>query len=786
MAKVLTFTACAAAVGVALYAAAGYVGVPYAVRTVIEKNVSELLNRTVTLDDVRFNPWTWVFELRGLTIPEEGSDPLLSLGLLRIDASSQTLFKLAPVLDEITIDGLKVNAVVNEKNRRELEKLLGGNDADKATQTAAKSADSSDAGLPQFALYNIPVANSSLRYQDKAQGIDESLTDLSVKLPFVSTMESARESLVTPALSLKLNGSAIEATGTTKPFGKSLEAQLNLKVQRLDAARLARILPQLRTRELTVAGADLSSDINFIFRNPTGGQPAKMLLSGTTSLDNVSITQDGKAIITLPKASVTLKEIDLTAQKAVVQNIIATGLTINASQSKTGINLLRAVDSAAGAASSQANTAAAAPKDAGGNTGSSAWNWTVASASLRIAPLSVEATAKGSNLSPAAAAPYLKAFLKPSLTLTAGFDLTGAYDGKDAKASGTVNVANFALKEGKTTLASVKSAAVKLSEFSTASRTAKVESIAVVQPTAYAVMTKSGLNLSQLTVETKPSTAKKTSKEETAKTNSAEPAWNWSLGQATVTNGSLKYRDESISPAASVEIPKINAALKNVSSKSGTKSSVDFSADLGGGSLTAAGNFVLAPLSADIGVKGANIGLKSFSNLMQGYAGLGAKSGTLEADGRATVRTQKEQNVFGWKGNASLASLDLTNAKGTSLMSWTKAALTGMDVETTDPIKLIIAKAEIDQPAEKQTKVLKEAAGVASLISSLMGKDKTAQKIQKYSDKVPTKISLQNIRYENGKLSAAGISSASIEGLILQKLSDAMGEKLGGSTTSAK
>lgn len=128
-----------------------------------------------------------------------------------------------------------------------------------------------------------------------------------MKLPFVSTMESARDSLVTPALSLKLNGSAIEATGTTKPFGKSLEAQLNLKVQRLDAARLARILPQLRTRELTVAGADLSSDINFIFRNPTGGQPAKMLLSGTTSLDNVSITQDGKAIIALPKASVTLK-----------------------------------------------------------------------------------------------------------------------------------------------------------------------------------------------------------------------------------------------------------------------------------------------------------------------------------------------------------------------------------------------------------------------------------------------------------------------------------------------
>ena len=53
MAKVLTFTACAAAVGVALYAAAGYVGVPYAVRTVIEKNVSgcsTALSRSMTCD----------------------------------------------------------------------------------------------------------------------------------------------------------------------------------------------------------------------------------------------------------------------------------------------------------------------------------------------------------------------------------------------------------------------------------------------------------------------------------------------------------------------------------------------------------------------------------------------------------------------------------------------------------------------------------------------------------------------------------------------------------------
>ena len=102
MAKVLKFTACAAAVAVALYAGAGYVGVPYATRTVLEKVVSQELGREVTLSDVSFNPWTLVYELKGLSIPEAGNDPLLRLDLLRVDASIQTLFKLAPVIEEVT------------------------------------------------------------------------------------------------------------------------------------------------------------------------------------------------------------------------------------------------------------------------------------------------------------------------------------------------------------------------------------------------------------------------------------------------------------------------------------------------------------------------------------------------------------------------------------------------------------------------------------------------------------------------------------------------------------
>lgn len=855
MAKVLTFTACAAAVGVALYAAAGYIGVPYAARTAIEKIGSETLGRQIQLESVSFSPWTWVFELKGLVIPEEGSDPLLSLDLLRVDASSQTLTKLAPVLDEITVDGLRINAVVNEKNRKQLESLLGssGTDAAGSSESASAPAESStsESGLPKLALYNISITNSSLRYQDTSQGIDESLTDLTVKLPFISTMESSGESLVTPELSMKLNGSEIQAAGTTKPFGSSLEAQLNLRVKNLDAARLARILPQMRSDALTLAGASLSSDLNFTFRNATGGNPAKMLLSGSASLAGVSVTQSGKAIVTLPNASVNISELDITNQNAAVESVTVTGLDIRASQSSQGINLLKAAESLTGTGGSSdaaASSASAGGSSAAASDASSAWKWSVASAQLKdaklswsdstvkpaasitvrginvtakdfssekgksgsftaslealggklsasgtasIAPLSVNASAKGSGLTLTQLASYVKPSLGADLTASTAFDVKASYDGSDAKASGTVTVSNFSLKQGKTTLASAKTASVKLGSLSTAARTAKVDLISVASPQINAVMTKSGINFAQLggssgssAKDAKSSKTADAGKDAAAKSGTAsEPAWSWELSEASVTGGTLRYRDESISPAASVEIPNLNLTVKGLSSKEGAKSTIAYSSGLGGGKASASGSFVLSPLSADIDIKGSAIGLKPFSALMQGYAGIGAKNGTLESAGKLSLKTQKEKTITGWKGDVSLASLDLTNAKGSTLMSWSKASLTGMDVETTDPIRIVIAKAEIDQPAEKQTKNVKQAASAISAISSLFGKDKVSEKIDKYSEKIPTKFTLENIRYENGRFSASGVSAASLEGVILQKLSDAMGDKLGTGTT---
>lgn len=216
MSKFLKVSGITVAVGVALYAGLGYFGVPYVARTVLERFGSTELGRTVAVQDIRFNPWTWRFELEGLSIKsQEGAGYFLTLDELAVDASGSTITNMAPVIEEVTVKGLHGTLTWSDENLKEAEKYES---KDAPAETAADSA------LPAFAVYNVNVSDTSLRFVDKTRGIDQKIEDLTLALPFVSTLPAERESIVTPKLSLKLNGTPIVATGSTRPFGQSLEA----------------------------------------------------------------------------------------------------------------------------------------------------------------------------------------------------------------------------------------------------------------------------------------------------------------------------------------------------------------------------------------------------------------------------------------------------------------------------------------------------------------------------------------------------------------------------------
>ena len=86
----------------------------------------------------------------------------------------------------------------------------------------------------------------------------------------------------------------------------------------------------------------------------------------------------------------------------------------------------------------------------------------------------------------------------------------------------------------------------------------------------------------------------------------------------------------------------------------------------------------------------------------------------------------------------------------------------------------MINKAVIEQPGTKHTKAVREIAGLAGALAALTGKDKTVEKIDRFEGKMDRNIVLENVRYVNGRFTANGITSESLAGMLLAKLSESI------------
>lgn len=92
--------------------------------------------------------------------------------------------RLAPVVDAITVDGIRASVVHLGEGRYDFDDILA--------KLAARPAD--PAAQPgRFALYNLSVDGGEFDFIDKAKGQTQRVRDLHLAVPFVSTLASERQ-----------------------------------------------------------------------------------------------------------------------------------------------------------------------------------------------------------------------------------------------------------------------------------------------------------------------------------------------------------------------------------------------------------------------------------------------------------------------------------------------------------------------------------------------------------------------------------------------------------------
>lgn len=351
--KFLFKTAVAAAVVAGAYAAAGYWGVPQGVRWGLETYLKPALGaKYVTVESVTFDPWNWTLEVRGVSALSAKNKSLLSLRRFYTDVSGESVTKLAPVVSALYVEGLKASITTGSKKVESAKK--------EASQTSA----SDSLTLPAFSIADIRVTDSAVTLTNSKAGVSCAVTDVNLTLPLVSTLAAGTLAPVTPALSLKIDGRPVKASGTAD----IKSAALKISATDIDAAKLVRAADLALPVRMNKLSVSADTDITFKMAGSTPQVTAK----GTVAAKSVDVRDEaGRNFVKLASASVTVGHFDLAKQSVSVTNaeVHSPDITLRLSPAKN---------------SGTKN----APVEKSPET-SSAWQWSLAKASLTSGTVTV-------------------------------------------------------------------------------------------------------------------------------------------------------------------------------------------------------------------------------------------------------------------------------------------------------------------------------------------------------------------------------------------------------------
>ncbi|HBZ57847.1 MAG TPA: hypothetical protein DEO49_01675 [Sutterella sp.] len=825
--KVAIVSATAVAVLAALYTAAGYLAVPAAVKWAVGKYLPEALDgKNATVESVSFNPWGLVLEVQNLKV-ESAKHPgtnVLSLGNLKADASIGSLFKMAPILEQLSVKSLIVDydqtpaGARAKKTVTESSMVQGAAGAAKAAKSKGKS-ESKGFSIPALSLADVSLSDSSVRFRDASQGVDVQATEINFQLPLISTLASSTDlPEMTPKLSLKLDGNPISATGKTTKNG----ATITVNIPELDAAKIIKALPV--KLPVAVNSLHLSADVTADYSMAKGA--SNVLVSGKVHAANINVTQSSYLAFAARSLDVDLGKIDVFGQKAHVASVALASPDARGSLKR--ILSLASLD-ADQAPSVRLASSGLSPIGTAHAAQQAGWDWSVGSvkltdgkvtvkddtlktpATLALSAINISATnvtqapgartkvgasmnvAKGSakldadaslaslagnarlalsSIDLSALAPWIRHYGQTSVAsgqLSANTSLSAAMAGKSpaVKLSGKASLANLSATYLELP-ASVRlgSLAVDIKDVDTAKQTAAIGSVVVSSPSVSVARSSLEKNSGK-----KPEQQQKKSSGKSAPAaskGSEAPAWNWSVASVELKDGSATLKDDTLKPAASLTVSKINLKTQNLSSQKGATSPYSVSAAVAQGTFTSEGKFSLTPLSVTASNKINGISLPTF-NPWLAASGASMTKGAASMNGALTFK-QADKTALSWKGNMQIDDFSAKKG-GATVLSWQKAMANNVNLKSIDPVDVSIELVEIDQPMQK---LMKQEQKVSALIG-LFTKGKHASSIEKFETKLRKDLKLHNLTYKNGKFSA-GQSDNTLGSVLLKGLDSVFGK----------
>ncbi|KWF01790.1 AsmA family protein [Burkholderia ubonensis] len=260
-----------------LFGLLGFFAAPPLIRHIAEQQLSRQLDRPATIQRIALNPYTLNLEADGIHLGERGGQgDFIDIGKLVVRPSWTSLFRGAPIVNEIRVDAPRFHVVRYDAQRFNFTDLI-----------EKFSTPSKPEGKPtHFSVSNIQINDGRIDFDDRLLNEKHVVDNWTLGIPYIATLPSKTDIFVQPKLHMRFDGSPIAIEGRTKPFAQSRESEIELKFDKLAVPQLISYVPAKLPVAVTSGLLSSNLKLNFVM---SGATPA-LRVSGTVDLSDAKVT----------------------------------------------------------------------------------------------------------------------------------------------------------------------------------------------------------------------------------------------------------------------------------------------------------------------------------------------------------------------------------------------------------------------------------------------------------------------------------------------------------------
>ncbi len=708
------------AAGVLAYGVLGFLVLPALLRPMLEDRLSAALERKVTIERLKINPFALSTTLDNVSVAEHGDGPpLLALGELHVNAEVLSLLRWAPVVSELRLIQPKLRLVRNAGKSYNISDLI------------ERAMAGPPGPPPRFSIANIELVDGRIDFDDRPLKQRHEVTGITIGIPFLSSLPAQVEIKVAPAFSAIVNGQPVAVTGETRPFKDTHETVLHLNVAALTLPRYLDYLPVSLPFQLASGNLDAGFDLSFVGR---GAEPARLTLAGSGRLLDLVINErSGTPLLRVKTLAAALDRYAILGGSAVLRSLL-----IDDAQ----LDLRRGKDETF-------NLATLLPPDTPSATARKPFQFqigriAVSHTTLRIADEAVNPvlvatlsglTAEVTNLGNASNQKAAVAFSFASDT-GARVDHKGTLGLNPLLADGHVDIAGFQLRRlypyyaGALNLEVVDGTLDLTTDWQVAGATpnltmtnldATMRALKMRLPEEKELLWQmpvlaahgGSIDLSKRTVEftlvEARGAAANVVRNDKGQFNfarlvkavpgdsAAADSWRVEAHKLAFDDIAATFTDETVTPPARVALTRVSLALEDVSNTAKAKGRAKLQATVNKrGALTLSGPMVTAPFAATLNVVAKDIDLVPFQPYITKSASVVLTAGSASARGTLDVASGAAARAA-YKGDVVLANVAmLDEANVTDLLKWKALSLTNITAQL-EPLAVNVGDIAVDE-----------------------------------------------------------------------------------------